>query len=180
MNASTTATRSLRYAPPPGADVLSRIMVVTGIDRSSAAGPCCRLLLAHDPLTSGIGLVEVEQAMLGIATGLGLTPSQQGSQSLGPVLRIRQHVTAVGPLHSERLAHVPGRTLALLDYGHDTNLLRVPDPPTDWARLASTYRRVHISVGLDPVADLQDRADSYVHRSAAIGRLWTGTATVHT
>ncbi|RSS51357.1 hypothetical protein [Streptomyces sp. WAC01280] len=180
MSASTTATRSLRYAPPPGPDVLDRIMVVPGIDRSSAAGPCCRLLLAHDPLTPGIGLMEVEQAMLGIATGLGLTPSQQGPQPLGPVLRIRQNVTAVGPLHSERLVHVPGRTLALLDYGHATNLLRVPDPPAKWAQLASTYRHVHISVGLDPVADAWDRASSYVHRSAAIGRLWTGTATVRT
>lgn len=180
MSASTTATRSLRYAPPPGPDVLGRIMVVTGIDRSSAAGPCCRLLLAHDPLTSGIGLAEVERAMLGIATGLGLTPSQEGSQHLGPVLRIRKDATTVGPLHSERLVHVPGQTLAVLDYGHDTSLLRVPDPPMEWARLASTYWRVHISVGLDPVADSRDRADTYIHRSAAIGRLWSGIATVHT
>ncbi|MEU6987365.1 hypothetical protein ABZ946_28735 [Streptomyces sp. NPDC046324] len=173
-------TRALPMAPPPGAARLARITVVPWIDRSSATGVRCRLLLVHDPLAPGETLSEVEADMLGLAAGLRLAPSLEESRYIGPVLYVRQGASAVGPLHRERLVYVPGRTLVLLNYGHADCLLRVPSPTSAWVAAVAAIRHVHIAVGLDPLPeDAAVRgAVAYTSRSAAVGRLWAGIGSV--
>ncbi|WP_137991287.1 hypothetical protein [Streptomyces vilmorinianum] len=176
-----TTTRALPYAPPPGAARHNQIAVAPWVDRSSAAGAHCRLLLVHDPLRPGEQLCEVARAMLGVASGLGLAPAHQGARHIGPVLCMRHGATTVGPLHGERVLHVPGRTIILLNYGHEDCLLRVPDGNPAWAATAATLGQVHIAVALDPGSvGPGDDAASFARRSAAVGRLWTGIASVRT
>lgn len=150
-----------RYAQPPSPARLARIATVPWVDRSSPAGPCCRLLLAHDPLRHGETLREVEHDMLGLASGLGLGLLQDGRRYIGPVAYVASGYT-------------------LLDYGHSRDLLRVPHPGDDWYSVARATAHVHITLGLDPCpADGAD-ASLYSLVAAETGRLWTGIATVRT
>ncbi|MER7960023.1 hypothetical protein [Streptomyces sp. NPDC096030] len=174
-------TRTLRYAPPPGPDQLHRIAVVPWIDRSSATGPYCRLLLAHDPPQTGEPLENIEHIMLGLAAGLRLAPAQEGSRYVGPLLYMRRGATTVGGFDQERILHVPGRSVVVLNYGHEDCVLRVPDGGPDWSAMAARLTHVQIAVGLDPhSAAAGDDAVSYLRRSRDLGRLWVGIAGVRT
>jgi hypothetical protein len=175
------SARALTYTPPPGPARLERITATTWLDRSSATGVRCRLLLARDPLAPGETLRQVEADMLGLASGLGLGLAHEEPRFLGPVLSMRQGATTVGPLHRERVLYTPRRAIILLDYGHPTCVLRVPDGNPAWAYEAANLSQVHIAVGLDPAGvESGDDAASYARHAASIGRLWTGIASVRT
>ncbi|MEV8626006.1 hypothetical protein [Streptomyces sp. NPDC051079] len=153
-----TLTRPPVYAPPPGADRLSRIRFVPGVTRSTA-GRSCHLLLAHDPLWWRDDAGVVSQDMLGIASGLGLTPSWRPSR----------HLVRRGYL-------VEGKVL--LDYGHETLVLHGPVDQS-WYELAVACGFIRLSVGLDPVPD-DEGTDATVYMAAAReqGRMWAGITTV--
>ncbi|MFE5940155.1 hypothetical protein ACFQ69_32860 [Streptomyces sp. NPDC056470] len=149
-----------RYAPPPGPARLARIRTLPWVDRSSPAGPCCRLLLVHDPLRHGEALREVEHDMRGLATGLGLGLLQDGRRYLGTVVHVASGYT-------------------LLDYGHAQHVLQVPYPSDEWYGLARATTHVHITLGLDPRPDDNGtNAHLYTQVAAQTGRLWAGVASV--
>ncbi|MFF5972195.1 hypothetical protein ACFY7C_11820 [Streptomyces sp. NPDC012769] len=144
------------YAPPPGADRLGRIRVVPGI-AVSASGRSCHLFLAHDPLEWREDHPTVSRDMLGIAAGLGLTPSWQSSR------------------HFVRRAYLAeGRVF--LDYGHE-HLVLQGQVDGAWYTLAAASGYIRLSVALD--ARLDEGTDSPTVLAAArdSGRLWSGITT---
>lgn len=151
-------TRAHAYAAPPGAERLGRIRVAPGTVRA-ATGRSCTLLLAHDPIAAGEDAAAVSQDMLGIATGLGLTPAGRPSR------------------HLVHRAYLTGTTV-LLDYGHEHLLLQgLADEA--WSALAAASGYVRLSVGLDARPD-DEGTDVHLFTDAATarGRLWAGITTV--
>jgi hypothetical protein len=146
-----------RYAPPPGADRLSRIRVVPGVAASAGEGKLCSLLLVHDPLEGREDAEAVARDMVGIACGLGLAPQWQHSWR-----------------HTRRVILTEGRVL--LDYGHAQHIL---DGPVErfWYDLAAAIGYVRLTVGVDPLPDdrLTD-ASVYLAAAKARGSLWIGIA----
>jgi hypothetical protein len=141
------------YAPPPGAGRLDRIRVVPGIT-ASASGRACHLLLVHDPLDWREDHPTVSRDMLGIAAGLGLTPSWKSSR------------------HFVRRAYLAeGRVF--LDYGHERLVLQ-GQVDRAWYTLAAASRYIRLHVALD--ARLDEGTDSLTVMAAATesGRLWSG------
>ncbi|MFG3349480.1 hypothetical protein ACGF1Z_31035 [Streptomyces sp. NPDC048018] len=150
-------TRTPMHAPPPGADRLSRIRVVPGM-AMSAAGRSCHLLLAHDPLESREDHPTVSQDMLGIAAGLGLTPSWRPSRHL-----VRRAYLAEG--------------VVFLDYGHEHLVLQGPVEQA-WYALAAASGYTRLSVALDARPDEGTDSVTFMAVARQTGRLWAGiTAT---